>query len=328
MEEKTEMRARFNGMLDEAKSICILGHIGPDGDCLGSTLALWNYVKARGRAAGTEKKVQVYLEEFSSKFNYLPGAAEICSDKQAEGSFELCVVCDCADEGRLGPFARFYRSASHSFCIDHHATNAGFAEAAVIKPEASSTCEVLFDLMEPEYIDRDVAECVYTGLVHDTGVFRYSSTSPHTMEIAGKCMAYGFDFGSIIDDSFFAMSLPQKQVLGRVLMEMEAHLGGRLVASAINRKTMEFYGVTGKEMDGMIDELRTTRGAVCAVFQYQTLNRQFKISLRSNSDQLNVAAIAQQFGGGGHVKAAGCFMGMNPKENLKKIIAEVEKQIG
>lgn len=328
MEQDRDMRAQFNALLDAADSICILGHIGPDGDCVGSTLALRNYIRNRSRARQSAPEVQVYLEAFSPKFNYLLGAAEICTDKQAEGNYALCVVCDCADEGRLGPFAHFYRSAAHSFCIDHHATNAGFAENFVIKPEASSTCEVLFDLLETEGIDRNVAECVYTGIVHDTGVFRYSSTSPHTMEIAGQCMGYGFDFGNIIDDSFFAMSLPQKQVLGRVLAEMEAHLDGRLVAGAIDRKTMEFYGVTGKEMDGMIDELRTTRGAVCAVFQYQTLNRQFKISMRSNSDALNVAAIAQKFGGGGHVKAAGCFMGMNPKENLQKIIAEVEKQIG
>lgn len=323
-----DYKAELHQKIKAAKSICILGHIGPDGDCAGSVLALRNYLRNLCRACGTEKTVRACLEEFSEKFSYLSGYAEISHDPAEEAGYELCLVCDCADAGRLGKFVRYLNGAKDSFCIDHHVTNRGFAKTNLILPDASSTCEVLYDLLEAAYIDKDVAECIYTGLVHDTGVFRYSCTSRHTMEIAGACMEYGIDFGNIIDDSFFAMNPNQKLILGRALSEMQTLMGGKFVVSHVSAETMQLYGVTNKDMDGIIDELRTTRGALCAAFMYQTQNRQYKVSLRSNSEALDVSAVAQSFGGGGHKKAAGCFLGPNPRQNVEKIMAELEKQLG
>lgn len=315
-------------MIREAESICILGHVSPDGDCAGSTLGTLSYIRTMLSATGMQKEVQVYLEEFSSKFSYLPGYDEVSHEPDTGKRYDLCIVCDCADEARLGKFSRYLNSAEKSFCADHHATNGGFADAFEIKPDASSTCEVLWDLFEEAYLSRDLALCIYTGLVHDTGVFRYSCTSSHTMAIAGRCMDFGIPFGDIIDDSFFAMNYNQKLALGRALSEMQSCLGGRLIVSWIDAETMKLYGVTNKDMDGIIDQLRTTRGALCAVFMYQTQNRQYKVSLRSNSDSLDVSRIAQVFGGGGHVKAAGCFMSASPSQNVEKLITELEKQLG
>ena len=322
-----ETADKLNEMIRVAESICILGHIGPDGDCAGSTLGMRSYILSMSRAEGLQKTVQVYLEEFSEKFSYLPGYETVSHDPAEEKRYDLCIVCDCADEGRLGKFYSYLKNAGKSFCADHHVTNGGFADVCEIRPEASSTCEVIWDLMEQRYVNRDAAVCIYTGIVHDTGVFRYSSTSPHTMEIAGRCMSFGFDFGEIIDDSFFAMSFGQKLILGRALSEMQSRLSGKLVASSVSAETMQFYGVGKKEMDGIIDELRTTRGALCAVFMYQTQNRQYKVSLRSNTDAVDVSRIAKAFGGGGHKRAAGCFMSADPAKNLEKIEAEVEKQL-
>ena len=321
------IREVFNRMIREAESICILGHIGPDGDCAGSTLGVWNYIGNLCAAEGLSKETKVYLEEFSEKFAYLPGYDRICHDPDEGKAYDLCIICDCADDKRLGKFLRYQKLAKESFCADHHITNNGFADVCRILPEASSTSEVVYDLMEQAYIDRKVAECIYTGLVHDTGVFRYSCTSRHTMEIAGACMDFGIDFGEIIDDSFFAMNLNQKLILGRALSEMQSLLEGRLVFSYVSAETMKLYGVTNKDMDGIIDELRTTRGSLCAVFMYQTQNRQYKVSLRSNSDRVDVSRIAQAFGGGGHVKAAGCFMSPSPSQNIEKISAELRKQL-
>lgn len=318
----------FNQMIRSAQSICILGHISPDGDCAGSTLGTWNYIRNLCAESGQEKIVQVYLEELSAKFSYLTGYEAISHDSTEEKTYELCIVCDCADDGRLGKFVRYLKTSEHSFCVDHHVTNSGFAEVCRILPESSSTCEVVYDLMEPRYIDRAVAECIYTGIVHDTGVFRYPSTSHHTMEIAGACMDFGIPFSEIIDDSFFAMNLNQKLIMGRALSELRAYLDGKFVVSYVNAETMKLFGVTNKEMDGIIDELRTTRGAVCAVFMYQTLNRQYKVSLRSNSDALDVSRVAQLFGGGGHRRAAGCFMSPVPEQNIEKLIAAVREQLG
>ena len=325
--QEADRKEQFNRMIREAESICILGHVGPDGDCAGSTLGLCSYIRSMSEALGLGKTVQVYLEEFSTKFSYLPGYEAVSHDPDTGNRYDLCIVCDCADEARLGKFSRYLSSAKLSFCADHHATNGGFADAFEIRPAASSTCEVLWDLFDETYLNRDIALCIYTGLVHDTGVFRYSCTSSHTMQIAGRCMDFGIPFSDIIDDSFFAMNLNQKLVLGRALSEMQTYLDGRLVASWISAETMKFYDVNKKDMDGIIDQLRTTRGALCAVFMYQTQNRQYKVSLRSNSDSVDVSRIAGAFGGGGHVKAAGCFMSASPSQNVEKIIAELKKQL-
>lgn len=321
------IKERFHQMIREAESICILGHIGPDGDCAGSTLGVESYIRNLCSREGLTKRIQVYLEEFSAKFSYLPGYDRISHDPAEEKSYDLCIVCDCADDTRLGKFIRYQKSAAHSFCADHHITNGGFGETGIILQDASSTCEVVFDLMEEAYVDRDVAVCIYTGIVHDTGVFRYSCTSRHTMEIAGKCMAMGIDFGEIIDDSFFAMNLNQKLMLGRVLSEMRSYMDGRFVVGAVGAETMKLYGVSNKDMDGVIDELRTTRGALCAAFLYQTQNRQYKVSLRSNCEEVDVSRIAQSFGGGGHRKAAGCFMSPALEQDIRLLMEELQKQL-
>ncbi len=317
----------FNSLISEAKSIAILGHLSPDGDCAGSVLGVYNYVLNFTKEKQlSEKRVSAYLEEFSDKFSYLNGYAEVIHEP-TDKIYDLCIVCDCGDDSRLGKFSFIQKNAVHSFCLDHHITNKGFAEYCIVKPEASSSCEVLFDLLDEDMLDKNTAECIYTGIIHDTGVFRYSSTSRHTMDIAGKCMSFGFDFGKIIDDSFFSMSLTQKKVMGKVLFETESYLDGKVIVGSIDAASMKEYGVSSKDMDGIIDNLRTTRNALCAVFMYQTLNRQYKISMRSNSDDINVAKIAQGFGGGGHVKAAGCFLGPSVKENTQKLLNEIEKQL-
>ena len=319
----------FNEAIDEAGSICILGHIGPDGDCIGSALAVRSYIEERKKKRGQGlKELCVYLEEASDKFAYLKGFDGISHDTDALKAHELCIVLDCGDLSRLGKFLPYLKLSEKAVCVDHHITNDGFTELSLVEPEASSTSELVFDLFEEEYMTRALAEAVYTGIVHDTGVFRYSCTSPHTMEIAGKCMSYGIDFGDIIDDSFFSMTIDQKAVLGRVLLEMETYLDGRFVLGHIDAASMELHNVTNKDMDGIIDQLRTTRGALGAAFLYQCKNRSYKVSLRSNCDKLNVAGIAALFGGGGHIRAAGCFMGPDLRSDIKKIIDEVTKQIG
>lgn len=328
LRKRAEFSLAFNDAIDEAGSICILGHINPDGDCLGSTLSTMAYIKRRYADKGFRNRtVKVYLDVASEKFAYLEGFHDICHE-DSDQVYDLCIVLDCGDAARVGHFLPLLKAAKRKLCVDHHITNEGFAELSLIEQDASSTSELMADLFEERYVDRAIAEALYTGIVHDTGVFRYDCTSPHTMEVAGRCMSYGIDFGEIIDDSFFAMTAVQKAALGRVLSEMEVCLEGRIVFGHIEARTMELYGVTSREMDGIVDQLRTTRGALGAIFMYQCKNRSYKASLRSNTDELNVAAIAQTFGGGGHLRAAGCFMGPDLKDDKEKLLSEIRKQLG
>lgn len=329
----------FNRELRNADSICILGHISPDGDCMGSVLGVYNYI-LNLRAAKTAQTdgaqseggrpqliVRPYLEEVGEKFRYLPGSGDVCTDHRDEMRYQLAVVCDCADADRTGKFRKFMDHAERCVMIDHHITNPGFGDYCLVKPHSSSASEVLYGLLEEEYIDYKVAECIYTGLIHDTGVFRHNSTSPETMRVAAKCMEYGINFNRIIEESFFSMTFEQKRMLGWLLCHMESRLDGRLILSCLDMKTRREMGAEDMDMDGMIDQLRTTTGALLAAYMYETKDGRVKLSLRSNSDLADVSRIAQQYGGGGHKRAAGCFMGLDFAKNAAEIEALVKEQL-
>ena len=308
-------------MLEQTGSVVILGHVRPDGDCLGSTLGLYHYIQTNYPAI----RAAVYLEESSPKFGYLAGYDAILHETDEE-RYELCICLDCGDEERLGSFGVFLANASKSLCLDHHITNTRFCEVNLVSENASSTCEVLFEQLDEEKIDKAAAECLYTGLIHDTGVFKYSCTSARTMEIAGKLMAKGIDFGSIIDNSFYKKTYVQNQILGRALLESITFLDGKCIFSALRQSEMEFYGVNGKDMDGIIDQLRLTEGVEVAIFMYQTGPQEFKVSLRSQN-AVDVSRIASYFGGGGHVRAAGCTMSGRIHDVVNNLSLHIAKQL-
>lgn len=308
-------------MLEQTGSVVILGHVRPDGDCLGSTLGLYHYIQTNYPVI----RAAVYLEESSPKFGYLAGYDAILHETDEE-RYELCICLDCGDEERLGSFGVYLANASKSLCLDHHITNTRFCEVNLVSENASSTCEVLFEQLDEEKIDKAAAESLYTGLIHDTGVFKYSCTSARTMEIAGKLMAKGIDFGSIIDNSFYKKTYVQNQILGRALLESITFLDGKCIFSALRQSEMEFYGVNGKDMDGIIDQLRLTEGVEVAIFMYQTGPQEFKVSLRSQN-AVDVSRIASYFGGGGHVRAAGCTMSGRIHDVVNNLSLHIAKQL-
>ncbi len=216
--------------------------------------------------------------------------------------------------------------AKDSLCIDHHVTNTGYAGENVVEPDASSTSEVLYGLFEESRITREIAECLYTGIIHDTGVFKYSCTSPKTMRIAAKLMETGIEFNRIIDESFYRKTYVQNQILGRALLESITFLDGACVFSVVRLKDMKFYGVTSKDLDGIVEQLRLTDGVECAIFLYETEAQRYKVSLRSKQ-KLDVAKIAAFFGGGGHVRAAGCTMSGSIYDVVNNLSLHIEKQL-
>lgn len=312
----------LESMLQEAKTVAITGHVRPDGDCVGSCLAAFNYI----REQYAQIQVVVYLEQPANKFAYLSGFEQIHHDPDEDRSFDLCICLDCSDKERLGAFARYLDGAGRSICIDHHITNTGYAGENVVEADASSTCEVLFGLLREDGISRETAECIYTGIIHDTGVFRYNCTSKKTMDIAGKMMEKGIEFGKIIDDSFYRKTYLQSQILGRSLLESITFLHGTCIFSVVREQDMAFYGVDYKDLDGIIDQLRIIEGIQCAIFLYETGNHTYKVSMRSNSE-LDVSKIASYFGGGGHVKAAGCNMSGSIHDVINNLSGHIEKQM-
>lgn len=314
--------SRLMEMVQDAGTIAILGHIRPDGDCVGSCLAICNYLLEQY----PEKTVQVYLERPADKFSYLKHFDTISQDAQAGQVYDLCICLDSGDKSRLGDFVGYLEQAKHSICLDHHVTNPGYAQENVILADASSTCETLYRFLEEEKISAAVAECLYTGIIHDTNVFKNSNTSAYTMEIAGKLMAKGIDFGKIIDDTFFRKSYVQNQILGRALLESISFMDGKCIFAAVRQKDLDFYGAKYSDLDGIVDQLRVTGGVECAIFLHETENHVFKVSMRSNSD-VDVSKVAAYFGGGGHVRAAGCTMNGSVHDVINNLSIHIAEQI-
>lgn len=311
----------LNRILDRVKTVVLLGHVRPDGDCIGTCLGMYNYLAEQF----PEVEADLYLDHPSDKFSYLENFDKIKVEPEAGKVYDLCITMDSSDTERLGVFYQYFKSAEKTLCLDHHITNVGFAKENYILPEASSSGEVLFGLLEEDKISEAVAACIYTGIAHDTGVFKHSNTSAETMRIAGLMMEKGIDFGRIVDDSFFRKTYIQNQILGRALLESCLLLDGRCIFSALRARDLNFYGANGSDMDGVIDQLRITKDVECAIFMYETGSHEYKVSLRSNT-YLDVSKIAAYFGGGGHVKAAGCTMAGSTYDVLNNLLTHIERQ--
>ena len=305
-----------------SKTIAVLGHINPDGDCVGSTLALYNYLKDNM----PEKEVTVWLEAPPAKFSYLRGFEEIRTAPDKDLRADLAVALDVSDRGRLGDFIPVFDNAKDTLNIDHHVTNPGFAAETVCHPDASSACEVLFGLMEREKISRETAACLYTGIVTDTGVFKYSATSDQTMRTAGFLMSTGIPFGEIIDRAFYRKTWPQNRILGKALSQAERNEDGKFIWTVITFREKEAYGAQSSDMDGIAEQMRLTEGAECSCLASERIPGQWKLSLRS-ADVVDVSAICARFGGGGHIRAAGCTItGKLPGEFMPEVRRLVEEQ--
>lgn len=309
-------------LTEAAGTIAIIGHVRPDGDCVGSCLAACNYITKQY----PEKTVDVYLEMPPVKFSYLKQFDRISQDADTGKQYDLCICLDSGDRERLGKNVVYLDTAKSSICIDHHITNQGYAQENFVNADASAACEFLYDFLDEEKISREVAECIYTGILHDTNVFKNSNTTERTMQVAGAMMAKGINFSRIIDESFYRKTYVQNQIMGRAVLESVLFLDGKCIFSVVRKQDMDFYGVAASDLDGIVDQLRITEGVEVAIFLHEIENHVYKVSMRSNNI-VNVSKIAAFFGGGGHVRAAGCTMSGSVHDVINNLSAHIEQQI-
>ena len=308
-------------LLDGVATVGIAGHIRPDGDCVGSCLALYGYLRKYWPGVRTD----IYLEKPSPDFRYLDGFSDIQSEAGEDRSYDLFILCDVSSADRIGVASAHFGNAKKTACIDHHISNTGLADINHVVPETGSACEVLYHLLDRDRIDREIAEALFTGMVHDTGVFQYTCTTPDTLRTAAVLMEKGVDFSRIIEETFYEKTYLQNQVMGRVLAESIMLFGGRCIVGFLRRRDMDFYGVTPLDLDGIVSQLRLTKGVLAAVFIYELEPQVFKVSLRANGET-DVSRIAAYFGGGGHVKAAGCSLTGSVYDVISNVAGQVEAQ--
>ena len=304
-----------------AKRIGITGHVRPDGDCVGACLALSYYLrKELGDTA-----VTVLLEEPAPVFWELAGFSDIVSDFPELPPFDVVFILDCNLE-RTGDGAKYAKTAGKVINIDHHISNTGDGDVNYIRPQIGSTCELIYDLIPGEALDTELAKAIYIGMVHDTGVFQYSNTTRETMQKAGHLISFGFDFYRMIQETFYQKTYVQAQIMGRTLMESIRFMDGRCIVSVIDRKTQDFYGVTPKDFEGIVNQLRNIKGISCAIFMYECGLLEYKVSLRTD-ETVDAARVAVYFGGGGHARAAGCTMKGTFHDCVNNLSAEIEKEM-
>ena len=310
--------------IEAAASIGIGGHVRPDGDCVGSCLALCYYLKKKY----PNKTVNVYLEYVQDEFKFLPNSGLVKNEVSSSDltKYDVFISLDCGDIDRLGFSEKLFHLAINTINIDHHVTNQEFAAFNYVVPEASSTCEVLMDILDWEQLDRELASALYLGIVHDTGVFKHSNTTPKTMELAAKLITYDVPFSKIIDETFYQKTYLQNQILGRCLLESFMVLDGKCIVSYVKKYIMDFYGASANDLDGVIDQLRVTKGVEVAILIHETGPQIYKVSMRSNHD-VDVSRIAGIYGGGGHVKAAGCTMTGTIYDVINNITVHIDEQL-
>lgn len=305
-----------------AENIVISGHIRPDGDCIGSCMAMYLYLKKTLPKAN----VKVCMEQPADIFGCIKDIDKIDSTYTVDGEVDVFIALDC-EKSRLGDAEELFANAKKRINIDHHISNErGCGDVNYVVPGISSTSELVYDLLEKQYIDEEIAKAIYIGIVHDTGIFRYSSTSPKTLRIAAELIEYGFDFPAIIDETFCEKTYTQNQLLGRALLESIMFMDGKCIVSAIDKKTLDFYNATSKDLEGIVNQLRIIKGVECAIFMYEIGNLEYKVSLRS-CKYVDVSKVAAYFGGGGHLRAAGCSMNGTFYDVINNISGQIELQM-
>lgn len=304
-------------VLTGVRTIAIGGHVNPDGDCIGSLTAVYKYISLKY----PNILIDCFLEAVPRELEFLLPEGFLSVKNESE-KYDLFIALDAAEKNRMGFAQKAFDNSLHTICIDHHSSNPAFADINVIKPEVGSASEVLYELLDSEYINEDIAVSLYTGMAHDTGVFQYSNTSPRTLSIAAELIKYGFDFSKIIEDSFYAKTFVQNKLLGYALGKAKLELDDRCIISAVSIAEYEKLGAKSSDFEGVVSQLRYTEGVDLAVLLYEKTPGEWKGSLRSKG-RVNLIPIVTINNGGGHVLAAGCTLFGTEEEVYKKLLNDI-----
>lgn len=317
------MDLTLDKVINGANSIAIAGHVRPDGDCVGSCMGLYNYI----RDVYPEREVQVYLEPIPEVYSFLKGSESIKQATGVDKVYDLFICLDCGDIRRLGDAGAVFENAKRTFCVDHHKSDHDFADENYVFPGASSTSELLCELVDMDKVSKEAAEGFYTGIVDDTGVFQYDSTSRKTMETAGKLMEKGIKFSTLIQRTFFEKTYAQNRIMATALLGAKLHDNGNIISTYLTGEQMKECGVIASDTEGIVEQLRSTKGVKVAVFLHENTDGTFKGSLRATVD-IDLTRVAALYDGGGHAKAAGFTATGDPEtEIIPKLIEAIKKEL-
>ncbi len=305
-------------VLSDATDVALACHVNPDADALGSMLGLSAFLRSRG-----VRTVCSYPNEPLEPPRWamlLPGAGDLVPAKAFPKEPAVMVTCDCAAFDRLAQLGHAANQADELIWIDHHRSNDGLGTIPLIDPTASSTCEMVFRLIEAmggEMHD-ETAMCLYAGLVTDTGKFQYEATTPETLRVAARLREHDFDHARLVQALYEDNPARYLELVGVALGRLQRVADADLVWTYLTQADLQDAGVHPAETDDLIDVIRTARDVDVAAIVKQQKDGRFKVSVRSRGGH-DLAAVAAVFGGGGHRLAAGYTSAHGPAETVERL---------
>jgi phosphoesterase RecJ-like protein len=317
--ERDTKFAEIGRVLREHNKFAVLSHVRPDGDALGSTLALALSLKGLG------KEVRAWNEEgMLEKYNFLAQAELLTQPPSEPEDFDVVVALDTAVQNRLGTTTSAVRHAKLWINIDHHPSNPRYGDLVYIDPTAPATGQILFEFLTNQNfpITPEIAENLYAAISTDTGSFQYPNTTVRTFEIAAELVRCGVEVGRISQLLYENFPRRRIELLRELLGTMQFGCDGKLARFSLSKAAALALGVIPEDNEGLIDNLRAIRGVIVAVFFEELPDGKVRVSMRSKNEAVDVCAICAQFGGGGHVLAAGARVRGKLPEVEKKIVEQ------
>ena len=315
----------LDNILEEIKKtekIVVLTHESPDGDAVSSSLSVMHALKQ------LEKEADVVIPEHAKNFDFLPGAEKILQKGKIE-KYDLAISVDCTDLRRLAGGKEYFETAKKTIEIDHHSVNSMFADLNYVDPVSPACCQVLIAMYEYYGVEitKDIATCILTGIITDTGGFQWGGVTPETFEFAAELIRKGAKIKEICRIALRNKTKAHCELEKLVYDRMQFFEDGRIVISYVNVEDNQKIGAKLGDEEGLVEMLRDIEGVdVSVLLKEKEGANGYKISLRSH-ENVNVSDIALLLGGGGHAGAAGCFIAGTLEQAKTKIINTIRHEL-
>jgi len=308
--------------IKENKKFLISTHVNPDPDALCSELALAEFLRILGKSV-----VIMNEESVLKRFDFLPGIKKMKGVKEKKRvTYDVAFVVDCGDLKRIGKVQDLLRKGKPLINMDHHITNEFFGDLNLVLSKLSSTCEVLYEFFMSAKIalTRNMAFCLYTGIMTDTGSFRYTNTSARTHCVAGALRAFDFSAADIYQNIYETRSLGDSKEFTKVLSQFQTLDKGKIICMELSKRVLAKFSEAFDLRDALFRFLRSIKGVEVVIICTEFKHNKTRVNLRSTGT-VNVAKLAYQFQGGGHHNASGCVMDGNVAQAKSRMLKELKK---
>jgi phosphoesterase RecJ-like protein len=307
----------------EAKTICVVGHLRPDGDCIGSQLGLTLALRAAG------KEVVCWNQDaVPEKYRFLDPGKDFEKPKSG-ATFDLVIATDCASYERLGTVTNFIQQRKTLINIDHHESNTRYGDMNWVSPREPSTGELIYRLLKLARwpITKPIADCLFTAISTDTGSFQYATTRPGTFHAGAELVTRGANLARICNEVYQSFPLSRAKLLKLLYNKFKLTHNDRIAYFWLKQADLTRTGADSNDTEGLIDHIRAIEPVVVACVFEEIEPELTRVSFRSKTKDVNVSDIASQFGGGGHPAAAGARIAGRPMSIQRRVEAALKKAI-